>query len=236
MSTSSAEAVSREAAELFRSGRDFVLEDMQLRRLRYHLLRLTTVGLTQVDVEDLGSLVASPSRTLMSSSSRRGSSSVPTPAPSRWQSRKSLSSPRAGTAPERGSWLARFSAHMQRFTTFRKRTNRQWLFSVQLVVRLPPRPCPSSSTRSIRWVWANTSACGTDFRSAPESAPLNHRAAGGERQDTAQRFPARQGWEPSVPGPKMSSRFDPLVVAPGHAGGGHSLPVPSRRPPRSASA
>ncbi|WP_406292077.1 hypothetical protein [Embleya sp. NBC_00896] len=29
---------------------------MQLRRLRYHLLRLTTVGLTQVDVEDLGEL------------------------------------------------------------------------------------------------------------------------------------------------------------------------------------
>ncbi|WP_406389682.1 hypothetical protein [Streptomyces sp. NBC_00887] len=56
MSTSSAQDVSREAGELFRSGSERVFDDVAQRRLRYHLLRLTTVGLTETDVEDLREL------------------------------------------------------------------------------------------------------------------------------------------------------------------------------------
>ena len=50
------EDISREAGEHFRSAADFSFQDAMQRRLRYHLLRLTVVGLSQDDVEDLGEL------------------------------------------------------------------------------------------------------------------------------------------------------------------------------------
>ncbi|PBC75669.1 hypothetical protein BX265_0340 [Streptomyces sp. TLI_235] len=53
MSTSSTRNVSRQAGDQFRTGRDFVVEDASLRRLHYHLLRLTLAGLTQAEVDDL---------------------------------------------------------------------------------------------------------------------------------------------------------------------------------------
>jgi len=48
--------ISREAGEHFRSAADFSFQDAMQRRLRYHLLRLTVVGLSQDEVEDLGEL------------------------------------------------------------------------------------------------------------------------------------------------------------------------------------
>jgi hypothetical protein len=48
--------ISREAGELFRSAADFSFEDAMQRRLRYHLLRLTVLGLNQDDVEAWGDL------------------------------------------------------------------------------------------------------------------------------------------------------------------------------------
>lgn len=56
MSTSRAQDLSREAGALFRSGSERIFDDVAQRRLRYHLLRLTTVGLTETDVEDLREL------------------------------------------------------------------------------------------------------------------------------------------------------------------------------------
>jgi hypothetical protein len=53
--TTSAE-VSCAAGEQFRSAAGFAFEDATQRRLRYHLIRLTVVGLTQDDVQDLGEL------------------------------------------------------------------------------------------------------------------------------------------------------------------------------------
>jgi hypothetical protein len=53
--TTSAE-VSRAAGEQFRSAARFAFEDATQRRLRYHLIRLTVVGLTQEDVQDLSEL------------------------------------------------------------------------------------------------------------------------------------------------------------------------------------
>ncbi len=47
---------SREAGEHFRSAAHFSFEDAQQHKFRYHLLRLTVVGLTKEDVEDLGEL------------------------------------------------------------------------------------------------------------------------------------------------------------------------------------
>ncbi len=48
--------LSREAGGHFRSAVDLSFEDAMQQRLRYHLLRLTLVGLTREDVEDLGEL------------------------------------------------------------------------------------------------------------------------------------------------------------------------------------
>ena len=48
--------LSREAGEHFRSSTDLSFDDAMQRRLRYHLLRLTVVGLTSDDVEDLSEL------------------------------------------------------------------------------------------------------------------------------------------------------------------------------------
>ncbi|MEW1911011.1 hypothetical protein AB0442_21600 [Kitasatospora sp. NPDC085895] len=47
---------SPETGRAFRIARDFVFEDAALGRLRYHLLRLTTVGLTRDEVEDVREL------------------------------------------------------------------------------------------------------------------------------------------------------------------------------------
>jgi len=47
---------SHEAGEQFDSAASFGFEDAMQRRLRYHLLRLTVVGLTQQDVKELGEL------------------------------------------------------------------------------------------------------------------------------------------------------------------------------------
>jgi hypothetical protein len=47
---------SHEAGEQFDSAARFGFEDTMQRRLRYHLLRLTVVGLTQQDVQELGEL------------------------------------------------------------------------------------------------------------------------------------------------------------------------------------
>jgi len=47
---------SQEAGEQFDSAARFGFEDAMQRRLRYHLLRLTVVGLTQQDVKELGEL------------------------------------------------------------------------------------------------------------------------------------------------------------------------------------
>ncbi len=47
---------SSEAGERFDSAAHFGFEDAMLRRLHYHLLRLTTVGLTQQEVQELGEL------------------------------------------------------------------------------------------------------------------------------------------------------------------------------------
>jgi hypothetical protein len=44
------------AGELFRVAAGFSFEDAEPRRLRYHLLRLTVVGLAKEDVADLGEL------------------------------------------------------------------------------------------------------------------------------------------------------------------------------------
>ncbi|MEV8097171.1 hypothetical protein [Kitasatospora sp. NPDC085879] len=56
MPTSSAQDLSPAAGEAYRIARDFVFEDAALGRLRYHLLRLTTVGLTREEVEDVREL------------------------------------------------------------------------------------------------------------------------------------------------------------------------------------
>jgi hypothetical protein len=48
--------ISREAGEQFRFAAQFSFEDAGQQRLRYHLLRLTSVGLTKEDVEELGEL------------------------------------------------------------------------------------------------------------------------------------------------------------------------------------
>ncbi|MBT2546670.1 hypothetical protein J7E99_40010, partial [Streptomyces sp. ISL-44] len=56
MTVSDATGVSRRAGELFRSGGDRILDDVGRRRIQYHLLRLTLVGLTRDDVEDLREL------------------------------------------------------------------------------------------------------------------------------------------------------------------------------------
>lgn len=48
--------ISREAGQHFRSAADLAFEDARSERLRYHLLRLTVVGLTKDDVQDLGEL------------------------------------------------------------------------------------------------------------------------------------------------------------------------------------
>jgi hypothetical protein len=53
---SEAETLPGDAGERFASGMGFAFEDAQQRRLRYHLLRLTTVGLTRDDVQQLGEL------------------------------------------------------------------------------------------------------------------------------------------------------------------------------------
>jgi DNA-binding transcriptional ArsR family regulator len=53
VSKNSAEDPSHEAGELFRFGRDFIFDDVAQRRFHYHLLRLTTAGLTEADVEEL---------------------------------------------------------------------------------------------------------------------------------------------------------------------------------------
>ena len=47
---------SHEAGEQFDTAARFGFEDAMQRRLRYHLLRLTVVGLTQQDVQELGEL------------------------------------------------------------------------------------------------------------------------------------------------------------------------------------
>ncbi len=46
----------REAGEHFGAATQLSLEDAQQHKFRYHLLRLTLVGLTQEDIEDLGEL------------------------------------------------------------------------------------------------------------------------------------------------------------------------------------
>jgi hypothetical protein len=56
VSTNSTEDLSREAGDLFRLGKDFIFDDVAQRRFHYHLLRLTTVGLTAADVEELHTL------------------------------------------------------------------------------------------------------------------------------------------------------------------------------------
>ena len=53
---SQSEDISRDAGERFSNAGCFSLEDAQLLHLRYHLLRLTVVGLTQEDVTDLAEL------------------------------------------------------------------------------------------------------------------------------------------------------------------------------------
>jgi len=53
---SESRSVFREAGEHFESAARFGFEDAMQRRLRYHLLRLTVVGLTRQDVEELGKL------------------------------------------------------------------------------------------------------------------------------------------------------------------------------------
>jgi hypothetical protein len=53
---SQTEDISREAGERFDDAVGFGFEDARLLHLSYHLLRLTVVGLTQADVEDLGEL------------------------------------------------------------------------------------------------------------------------------------------------------------------------------------
>ncbi|MEV7181649.1 hypothetical protein [Kitasatospora sp. NPDC093679] len=60
MSTSSTQDVSRRAGDLSRTGRDFVVEDAGLRRLRHHLLRLTLAGLTHPEVDDRNGNRSSP--------------------------------------------------------------------------------------------------------------------------------------------------------------------------------
>ncbi|MFF4420010.1 hypothetical protein ACFY04_04320 [Streptomyces sp. NPDC001549] len=50
------EDVSREAGAQFGFVRSFIHSDVQQQRLHYHLLRLTTVGLTQEEVKDLREL------------------------------------------------------------------------------------------------------------------------------------------------------------------------------------
>jgi len=50
------EEMARRAGEFFRVAAGFSIEDAEPQRLRYHLLRLTVVGLTQEDVADLGEL------------------------------------------------------------------------------------------------------------------------------------------------------------------------------------
>ncbi|CCK24499.1 hypothetical protein BN159_0120 [Streptomyces davaonensis JCM 4913] len=56
MSTSSTQDISRAAGNLFGSGADRVFDDVAQRRLHYHLLRLTLVGLTREDVDELRGL------------------------------------------------------------------------------------------------------------------------------------------------------------------------------------
>ncbi|MCU7820673.1 hypothetical protein [Kitasatospora sp. DSM 101779] len=56
MPTSRAQDLSPEPGGAFRIARDFVFEDAALGRLRYHLLRLTTVGLGRDEVEDVREL------------------------------------------------------------------------------------------------------------------------------------------------------------------------------------
>ena len=53
---SEAENLPRKAGEHFSVAANFSFEDAQARRFRYHLLRLTVVGLTEEDVKDLGEL------------------------------------------------------------------------------------------------------------------------------------------------------------------------------------
>lgn len=53
MSTSSAQDISRAAGDLFGSGVARIHDDVAQRRLHYHLLRLTLVGLTQEDIAEL---------------------------------------------------------------------------------------------------------------------------------------------------------------------------------------
>ncbi|SEE60002.1 hypothetical protein [Streptomyces sp. TLI_105] len=56
MSTSSAEDISRRVGEAFGFDQGMVFEDLQLTRLHYHLLRLTTAGLSEGDVAELREL------------------------------------------------------------------------------------------------------------------------------------------------------------------------------------
>ena len=50
------ENISRRAGDLFGSAANFSFEDTSAQMLRYHLFRLTTVGLTEDDVKDLSEL------------------------------------------------------------------------------------------------------------------------------------------------------------------------------------
>ena len=50
------DGLSGEAGEIFGSAAQMCFEDARLRRLRYHLLRLTAIGLHRDEVEDLGEL------------------------------------------------------------------------------------------------------------------------------------------------------------------------------------
>ncbi|WP_030275616.1 hypothetical protein [Streptomyces sp. NRRL B-24484] len=56
MATSRAQDLCPGPGGAFRIARDFVVEDAALGRLRHHLLRLTTVGLSRDEAEDLGEL------------------------------------------------------------------------------------------------------------------------------------------------------------------------------------
>ena len=50
---SGSDEISRDAGRLFDSAAGFAFEDAELRRLRYHLLRLTAIGLAREEVDEL---------------------------------------------------------------------------------------------------------------------------------------------------------------------------------------
>lgn len=56
MTSSSADDLSREAGELFDSGRRRIFDDVGQRRLHYHLLRLAAAGVGSDEVDDLREL------------------------------------------------------------------------------------------------------------------------------------------------------------------------------------